>query len=335
MADRFWVGGTGTWDTTNTANWSATSGGASGASVPVAVDIAIIDANSGGGTITLAQDTTLQILRTAGFTGTLDFSTFKFTLTASGTTIFTGSTTATYAGRKLIELSYAGAVGTRTVGTVGFTEANAIDFTFTAGGDVAGTLSLGVVRNLTYGPAFTGSMASTAATIFGDLTLNSGMTVAASGNMLTFGSTSGTERAITSAGRTIDRPITFNGVGGTWRCADALTQGSTRSVTLTSGNLLLKEGVTSTFGGMSAGAGTQRVLASGVPGTAATLSIAAGTATMNNTTITDITATGGAVFSAFVTNGNINNGGNSGWDFNAQLGLYIFSRRKNRRVMPA
>ena len=298
MPDRFWVGGTGTWSAANTANWSTTSGGAGGASVPVAVDIAIIDANSGGGTITLAQDTTLQILRTEGFTCTLDFANCKFGLTSSCTTIFTGSTAATYAGRKLIELSYAGAVGTRTVGTVGFTEANALDVTFTAGGDVAGTLSLGVVRNLTYGPAFTGSMAGTAATIFGDLTLNSSMTVAASGNMLTFGSTGGTERAITSAGRTIDRPITFNGVGGTWRCADALTQGSTRSVTLTNGALLLKEGVTTTFGGMSAAAGAQRALRSGLPGTAATLSIAAGTATLNNTTISDIVATGGAAVAA-------------------------------------
>ncbi len=38
MADRYWVGGTGTWDTTSTTNWSATSGGASGASVPTTAD---------------------------------------------------------------------------------------------------------------------------------------------------------------------------------------------------------------------------------------------------------------------------------------------------------
>jgi hypothetical protein len=34
MADRYWVGGTGTWDGTSTANWAASSGGGSGASVP-------------------------------------------------------------------------------------------------------------------------------------------------------------------------------------------------------------------------------------------------------------------------------------------------------------
>ena len=46
MAARFWVGGTGTWDSTTTANWSATSGGASGASVPGAADDVTIDTAS-------------------------------------------------------------------------------------------------------------------------------------------------------------------------------------------------------------------------------------------------------------------------------------------------
>ena len=50
MADRYWVGGTGTWSSTNTANWSASSGGASGASVPTAADDVFFDANSNTGT---------------------------------------------------------------------------------------------------------------------------------------------------------------------------------------------------------------------------------------------------------------------------------------------
>ena len=37
MADRYWVGGTGSWDATTT-HWSATNGGASGASVPTSAD---------------------------------------------------------------------------------------------------------------------------------------------------------------------------------------------------------------------------------------------------------------------------------------------------------
>lgn len=50
MANRYWVGGSGTWDASSTANWSDTSGGASGASAPTNVDAVIFDANSGTGT---------------------------------------------------------------------------------------------------------------------------------------------------------------------------------------------------------------------------------------------------------------------------------------------
>ena len=40
---RYWVGGTGTWDATTTTNWSATSGGAGGVSVPTSADAVIFD----------------------------------------------------------------------------------------------------------------------------------------------------------------------------------------------------------------------------------------------------------------------------------------------------
>jgi fibronectin-binding autotransporter adhesin len=44
MADRYWVGGSGSWN--STSKWSTTSGGASGASVPTSGDNAIFDAAS-------------------------------------------------------------------------------------------------------------------------------------------------------------------------------------------------------------------------------------------------------------------------------------------------
>jgi hypothetical protein len=58
MADRYWVGGTGSWN--STTKWSATSGGASGASVPTASDNAIFDANSGAAhyTVTVTDNST-------------------------------------------------------------------------------------------------------------------------------------------------------------------------------------------------------------------------------------------------------------------------------------
>ena len=48
---RYWVtGGNGQWS--STTNWSAASGGVSGATVPIATDLAVFDANSGSPTVT-------------------------------------------------------------------------------------------------------------------------------------------------------------------------------------------------------------------------------------------------------------------------------------------
>jgi hypothetical protein len=43
MANRYWVGGSGTWNPTSTTNWSTSSGGTGGASVPTGVDNVIFD----------------------------------------------------------------------------------------------------------------------------------------------------------------------------------------------------------------------------------------------------------------------------------------------------
>lgn len=46
MANRYWVGGSGTWNSTNTTNWSTSSGGSGGASAPTVSDSVFFDANS-------------------------------------------------------------------------------------------------------------------------------------------------------------------------------------------------------------------------------------------------------------------------------------------------
>jgi hypothetical protein len=53
MADRYWVGGTQTWDNVVGTKWATTSGGAGGASVPSVGDNVIFDTNSGTGTVTV------------------------------------------------------------------------------------------------------------------------------------------------------------------------------------------------------------------------------------------------------------------------------------------
>ena len=61
MATYYWVGGSGTRNTSTTTNWSLSSGGSGLAGVPTAADDVVIDANSGfipTTTITVSGDTT-------------------------------------------------------------------------------------------------------------------------------------------------------------------------------------------------------------------------------------------------------------------------------------
>jgi len=103
MANRFWVGGTGSWDATTT-HWSATSGGASGATVPTAIDDVYFDANSGGGTVTV--NTATRLCLSLSFRGTSGTSDFTGTFAQSGTgsinisggLTLSASTTYTYGG---------------------------------------------------------------------------------------------------------------------------------------------------------------------------------------------------------------------------------------------
>jgi hypothetical protein len=72
MADRYWVGGTGTWNTTSTTNWSDTSGGSSGFSVPTVADNVFFDQ---AGTYTVTMTGALAGLDITVSAGTVTFAT--------------------------------------------------------------------------------------------------------------------------------------------------------------------------------------------------------------------------------------------------------------------
>jgi hypothetical protein len=90
MANRYWVGGTGTWNNTSTTNWSATSGGASGASAPTSADAVFFDANSGAAaTVTVAATAVSS-------SATIDKSDINLSLSGSPTLcVATGTLTLT------------------------------------------------------------------------------------------------------------------------------------------------------------------------------------------------------------------------------------------------
>lgn len=502
MANRYWVGGDGTWNSTDTTHWSATSGGAGGASVPTSADNATFDAASSTAVVTLGETVTCNAVITTGFTGTLAFGSYEINV-ASVSTCFTGTTSLTVTGTPVVNLTSNTASGTRVISTGAVTESNSVTFNITAGtanvqfqsssraknlnftgfkgtylannaitiygnvtldsgmtwgsttsthtfggssvqtlttngvtigspvtingtantllladnctiGDTrtvtltAGTLDLnsktlscGIfsssnsnTRSVAFGTGnitLTGSAATiwTTATatnfsvtgtpvvnctyagstgtrtismgsviesrtisvnvsagsdavsfttsngsyknlnltgfsgsatlgsttnIYGSLTIPAGITFSSVTASLAFRATSGTQ-TITTNGVTFDFPITFNGVGGTWEFADALTQGSTRAFTIQNGTVKLKSGATSTVGAFATSGSTQKYLQSTTAGSQATLSQASGTVTVSYLSIKDIAATGGAIWNAYVDYNNVDQGGNTGWDF--------------------
>jgi hypothetical protein len=114
------------------------------------------------------------------------------------------------------------------------------------------------------------------------------MAITATSNPLTFGATSGT-KAITTNGITVDFPLTFNGAGGAWQLQDALTMGSTRTLTHTNGTLDLN-GKTLTVGtAYTTAVGTKNLTFNG-----GTLVCPAATTTaFNNAQPTNYTTTAG------------------------------------------
>ncbi len=69
MADRYWVGGSATWDGTAGSKWATTSGGAGGAAIPTSADDVFFDANSGAVTVTQGTGGICRNLNFTGFTG--------------------------------------------------------------------------------------------------------------------------------------------------------------------------------------------------------------------------------------------------------------------------
>jgi hypothetical protein len=350
MADRYWRGGSGTWNGTSTTNWSTTSGGASGASVPTSADNVIFDANSNtgtgsftvtmatvtavcadftatgvDGTMTLAGSVGLTIygslalpatLFTRSFTGTLTFAatTTGKTISANGknfgTIIFDGvgggwtlsnaltatsnitltngslnlggftlscfgfntnnSNTRTLAfngGSISITgnsntsnqtlwnsptLTNLTVTGTPTVNVINTSTNSGFTRSFNHGNTAGGSEATAITLNIQAGDtgnlltvsgyflnlSFTGcssTLSNNSRAVYGNLTLSSSMVLTAGTNTTTFASTSGTVRTITTANQTLDFPIAFSGVGGSWQLQDNLTLGATRGIGLNNG----------------------------------------------------------------------------------------------------
>jgi hypothetical protein len=102
MADRYWVGGTNTWNATAGTKWALTSGGAGGEAVPTIDDDVYIDSGSGVVTVTVGAASnckSLNFISGAGsFAGTFAGTSaincaLNLVLSASMTLTYTGTIT--------------------------------------------------------------------------------------------------------------------------------------------------------------------------------------------------------------------------------------------------
>jgi len=210
---------------------------AAGATLTNADALTLSNLLTNNGTLTLGANATFTRC-TLGAASTTNFGTGKIVLTGNATTIFTGNATQTVTGTPIVECNYSGATGTRTINASTPTEANSVSFNITAGTDIVAlstNAQSSTARNLDF-TGFSGTFASNNRTVCGNLTLSTGMTLAAGATTTLFGSTSGT-KIITTNGKTLDFIIAFNGIGGTWQLADNLTQGSTRQSALLNGTI--------------------------------------------------------------------------------------------------
>lgn len=235
MANRYWVGGSGTWNSSSTTNWSATSGGAGGASVPTASDSVFFDQNSTY-TVTLSG-TNLVCLDMTVSAGTV---TFTASATASISIHGNLSTSAatTFNNTNLITLVMAATSGTKTITTNGIASFPILDIN-----GVGGTFQLqdaltqptGITARFTNGTLDLNGKTLTAgfcATATGtkNITFNGG-TIVVLGNFSNAAPTGFTTTAGTGSGKIsmvrANNTKTFALAGSTFNCTVS-NDGATR-----------------------------------------------------------------------------------------------------------
>lgn len=212
MPDRYWVGGTASWDATAGTKWATTSGGAGGASVPTTADDVFFDANSSGTCTIAAGNTGAKSINCTGFTGTI---TGSANITVAGSITLAAGQTYTHTGTVTI-------TGTGTLTTAGKTfsavTVNGSGITVTLGDALnTSTRNLTVARgtldtanfNVTTG-SFTASGSMTRVINLGSSNVVLQTTVAS------FSGTNITVNAGTSTIQGTATPLTFDGGGNTF-----------------------------------------------------------------------------------------------------------------------
>lgn len=335
MASRYWVtGGSGTW--TDTDNWSATSGGASGETAPVSTDDVFLDANSGAGTITPTNGGSTKALDCTGFTGTLSvlahsfFGSFKL---VAGMT-FSSTSTVTFAGTSSFTITSAGKTfgGTVTINGVGgtYTLQDALEITdATKSVSVSNGIFDANGFNVTTGRVFSSYsntrsiiMGTGTWTIFGsgtsawNLSTTTGLTFNAGTSTLKFTDNSATAKTFNGGDQTYATVWNATLGAGTFDVNDSNTFSTLK---IDANRAVIFEVsktttvLTSTGFDVTGTAGNLITFTSSSAGTAANLSISSGEISTDYLSLKDSAAAGGATYYAGDNSTDVS--GNSGWVF--------------------
>lgn len=345
MANRFWVGGTNTWNATAGTKWSTTSGGGGGSAVPTASDDVFLDGNSGAVTVTLGATGNCRSITFTGFTGTFAGSSAlnvgtstsgNFTLVSgmtysyTGTITFVSTTTGnqiTTAGKTIASFIFQGASGAWTLqdnvtfnnsgsffnlildkGTLNTNNKSLNVTTFELGTGNTQTLNLG-------SSVISLDTTNVAADIeFGTptgLTFNAGTS-----EITTFGADSSTTIQDDSASLTIafnkitvptGQSLYLNGLGP----ISVLTLNPNSTFFLTDDQTQ----VVTTLSAIGTSGNLITIEDDGTGSGTTTISIASGIVSCDYLSLTNCHATGGATFYAGANS--VNNGNNTGWIFTA------------------
>lgn len=340
MADRYWVGGAGTWNTSNTANWSATSGGSSGASVPTSTDNAFFDGNSGAGAVTISGSNPAANVTCTGFTGSFtgtgSFSVYGNLLLASGMTTSgsfdvymfgsgTGTYTVTTAGKTIPGDFYVNASGktislqdaltcTGTTSGIQVSNGSFISNGYTITAKKLQTTVSATSFNINSSAIYLNDTTTTTATI---LVVQSATFVGSSANFYVSGPASGSgTKSLNFAGSTINN-IEFLDCAGTatHQIIGAVTANQIKSSHTKAYYIRISDGLTVSVADWqcSGNSGGQLTLTNVSSGSAATLlKTGGGTVTVTNANISWITASPSSTWTAV---NSTDSGNNTGWTF--------------------
>ena len=205
MAARFWVGSAGTWNNSNTANWSATTGGTSGASAPTSADDVTFDALSGTGVVTTAATAAANSITYNS--STLTSLTLGAALNISAST--SGAITLTAGTINLATFALTGKTFSSSNSNTRAIQFGTGNITTTSSGTVWTTAT---ATNLTYTGTPTVNISNNSATA---TTVTAGTTGGAATNVFNFNFTTGTYALTISSGSYIGA-LNFTGFTGSW-----------------------------------------------------------------------------------------------------------------------